>query len=184
MLPVITGVAMLLGTSFAARAQEPTAAGLWQKVEKGKPVIWVLMIDHDGTFEGVMARMFPESEENAGLICSKCTDDRKNAPVLGISFIRAMKRKGLEYLGGNVLDPRDGDIWKAKMTVSPDGQELTLRGYVLTPMLGKNETWYRLPESAIASVDPAIIAKYMPAQAVAPKPPVVTKKHPVPLRAH
>jgi len=184
LLPAMAGVLMLLGTPFAAHAQEPTAAGLWQKVEKGKPVIWVLMVDHGGIFEGAMARMFPEDGENAGLICSKCTDDRKDAPVLGISFIRAMKRKGLEYEGGNVLDPRDGDIWKAKMTVSPDGQSLTLRGYVLTPMLGKNETWYRLPDSAMASVDPAIVAKYLPEQAVAAKPQVAAKKGraPVPAR--
>jgi hypothetical protein len=181
-LPIVTGLALLLAAAFPGRAAEPTAAGLWQKVEDGKPVVWVLMVDHrDGFFEGVIAKTFPKPGETPTEVCAKCADDRKNAAVLGISLIRNMKRNGLEYEGGNILDPRNGEIWKAKMTISADGQDLILRGYVLTPMLGKNETWHRLPDTELASIDPAILAKYLPAQAQAPavKPPPAGAKKPV-----
>jgi len=174
-IPIAAAVAALVVAAGPARAAEPSAAGLWQKVEGGKPVVWVLMVDHNGIFEGAIARTFPEPGEAPNALCTKCDDDRKNAPILGLSFIRNMKRSGLKYEDGNVLDPRDGEVYHAKMSVSPDGQSLTLRGYVGISLLGKNETWQRLPDSTIALLDPIVVTKYLPAETAAVRPPVVAK---------
>jgi uncharacterized protein (DUF2147 family) len=162
---------LLLLSALPARSAEPSAVGLWQQVddETGKSQGWFLISEVNGSYEGIIARMFLQPGEDPNALCDKCRDDRKDMPWLGLPIIRGMKRNGLVYENGTILDPRDGNIYSAKMTLSPDGQTLVVRGYLGISLLGRNQYWKRLPDSAYAELDPSINPKRVQAAPPGPK---------------
>ena len=143
---------LMAGLAYAAPspAIEPTAAGMWTQVyPDGRVGGWFLIFENNGFYEGAIAKMFLKPGEDPNPICTHCSGDQKNQPSLGLVIIKGMQRNGLVYENGTILDPRDGAVYHAKMTLSPDGQQLTVRGYLVIELLGQNQTWKRLPNDVL-----------------------------------
>ena len=158
----------------AVDAQEPSAAGLWQQVDAdtGKSDGWFYIMEHNGAYEGAIVKMFMKPNDPPNPVCAKCPGDQQGAPFLGLTIIKGMVRKGPDYEGGTILDPRYGKQWSAEMHLSPDGQDLTVRGFLGLAAFGMNQYWKRLPDCSYAQLDPAIITKFKltPPKPVAPAP--------------
>jgi hypothetical protein len=193
---LVIAVAALLPFVSAAAAQslptqsgsprsagQSSPAGLWQGVDKDtkQPNGWFLIADHNGVFDGIIARMFLKPGEDPNAICDQCKDDRKDHTWLGLEIIRGMKPEGeSKYGGGTILDPRDGKVYKATMKVSPDGQTLIVRGYIGFELLGQNQYWTRLPDSAYSMLDPSANPQYIQKVTPAPAPARTPHKSEVP----
>jgi uncharacterized protein (DUF2147 family) len=172
--------ASLVVVAGQALSAEPTPVGLWQAVDDDtkQPTGWFLIRDHGGVYDGIIAKMFLKPGEDPNEPCVQCKDDRHNHPWLGLEIIRGMKPEGeSKYGSGTILDPRDGKIYKATMKVTPDGQTLIVRGYIGFELLGQNQYWTRLPDSAYSALDPAV----NPNPAANPNP-AVNPKRPAPAR--
>ena len=147
---------LAVGPSHSA---DLTPVGLWQALDDTtkQPTGWFLISDHNGVLDGIIARMFLQPGEDPNEACTACKDDRHNHPWLGLEIIRGMKPEAdAKYGGGTILDPRDGKTYKATMKVSPDGQTLIVRGYLGIELLGQNQYWTRLPDSAMTMLDPSV----------------------------
>jgi uncharacterized protein (DUF2147 family) len=155
-------------TMGSANAASPTVSGLWeQSDDKGVVGAWFLFEEKDGIFVGRLVKMFKRGGEKLVENCLKCTGDQKNAKMLGLTIVKGMKRDGLSYREGSILDPRDGSIYHAQMDLSEDGKQLAVRGYIGLPILGQTQVWNRLPDDAIPADK---MPKEVLASAPAPKP--------------
>jgi uncharacterized protein (DUF2147 family) len=125
-------------------ASLPSAAGVWKQIDEyGKVGALVTISEEGGVYVGRLSKLFLDPSDDPNPVCTKCPDDKLNQPILGLTFIEGMKQSGLDYEHGTILDPQTGDIYHAKMTLSPDGNELNVRGYVGLSIFGRSQTWTR-----------------------------------------
>jgi len=141
------GLALALASGLAA-AQVASPAGLWKTVDDNtkKEKSLVRIVESGGVYTGKVEKIIdPDSPKDA--VCKDCTDDRKDKPVLGMTIIRNMKPSAGDknvFEGGDVLDPNNGKVYSAKLTLVDGGKKLDVRGYIGMPMLGRTQTWQRV----------------------------------------
>ena len=166
---------MMASLVFAAPAGEPSAIGLWEQVDEksGNAESWFRITEKNGVYQGQIVKIFPKPGEdpNEKWLCIKCEGEERNAPVLGLSLIKGMQRKGTSYENGTIMDPRDGQVYRALMKVSPDGKQLEVRGFLGFALLGRSQIWNRLPDNALDAAGGKVAPKNAPkgAPKAAPK---------------
>ncbi len=141
----VLALALLGALVFShAAAGVPSAAGVWKQMgDDGKVGALVTIAEEGGVFVGRLSQLFLDPGDDPNPVCNNCPGDKLNQPLLGLVFIEGMKQDGLDYEGGTILDPESGKVYHAKMSLSPDGTELTVRGYLGWSIFGKSQTWTR-----------------------------------------
>ncbi|WP_432258246.1 DUF2147 domain-containing protein [Cupriavidus sp. TMH.W2] len=135
--------ATLLG-SAAAMAQA-TPSGMWKTIDDntGKPRGLVEITEKNGVFSGRVVKSLVESEGKPK-VCDKCTDARKDQPVIGMTILTGLRKTAdNEWSGGEILDPESGKIYKSKMSLAEDGNKLNVRGFIGISLIGRTQTWER-----------------------------------------
>jgi uncharacterized protein (DUF2147 family) len=134
---------LVVSAVWAGAAQESTPTGLWKTIDDktGAPRGVVRIYEEKGQFWGRLeATLKPEEAHER---CEKCTDERKNQPVVGMVILRRMTRKGDEYSGGDILDPDTGSVYRCKLKITDGDRKLQVRGYLGLSLFGRTQVWIR-----------------------------------------
>lgn len=120
--------------------------GLWKTFDDatGKPGGIVRLYLQDGKIFGKIEKSFRPGAESR--TCGECSDERKNQPIIGLVFLRAMVRDNDEYRGGDILDPDNGSVYRCKLQLEDGGRRLRVRGYIGVPLLGRTQIWERVTD--------------------------------------
>lgn len=138
-------VVLFLFIGFQLSAQ--SAVDKWVTIDDktGKKKSVVKLYKKDKKLYGEIVYLFPRKGREPDPKCTKCTDDRKNKPLMNLQIVRGLKWNGTEWYGGTIVDPENGKIYKVKMWVDPDNPDyLKVRGYI--GPLFRTQTWVRLPK--------------------------------------
>ena len=99
---------IVLGSGIAPlQAAEPSAAGLWEQVDEksGQAESWFRITERNGVYEGAIVKIFFKPGEDPNWVCDKCEGTERGAPVLGLTLVKGMRRNGLKYEDGTIMDP-------------------------------------------------------------------------------
>ncbi|MFN3401002.1 MAG: DUF2147 domain-containing protein [Ferrovibrio sp.] len=146
---IIVAALILTLAPLAAMAQSAgSLSGKWKTIddETNAPRSIVEITEVNGELQGRILQIFYRPDEKPDPVCEACEGDRKDKPVIGMTFLWGLKPDGAnEWASGSVLDPKNGKIYNAKATLTEAGQKLRLRGFIGTPILGRTQIWLREP---------------------------------------
>ncbi|WP_397535012.1 DUF2147 domain-containing protein [Roseateles sp.] len=126
---------------------QSSPVGLWKTIDDdGKTEKSLVRItESSGVLTGTIEKIFEAAKQDSK--CDKCTDDRKDKPVLGMQIIRGVKQDNddkLHWVGGEILDPNNGKTYKTRLKPVEGGKKIEVRGFIGMPMLGRTQTWIRV----------------------------------------
>ena len=122
-----------------------TPVGLWKTIDDdGKTEkALVRIIESGGVLSGTTEKIFDAAKQDAK--CDKCTDDRKDKPVLGLNIIRNVRQDADDktiWTGGEILDPANGKTYKTRLKPVDGGKTMEMRGYI--GFFYRTQVWQRV----------------------------------------
>lgn len=156
-----------VSTAQAASNSSNSPVGFWKTIddETGKVKSIVQIRKKNGKLSGKVVKLFRKPPQEMHPICNKCTDYRKDKPILGMTILWDLEQDDDEWSGGWITDPNKGKTYSCYIAVENGGKKLKVRGYLGLALLGRTQYWHK-----VAKPEMTPDKKQTPAKAVKPAP--------------
>ena len=139
-------ISLALAAAAGSVLAQRTPVGLWKSIddETQAEKSQVRISDAGGVLTGKIEKIAEAGKQDSK--CEKCTDERKDKPVLGMLIIRNAKADADKehWEGGDILDPTNGKVYKLRLKPVDGGKKLEVRGFIGVALLGRTQTWLRV----------------------------------------
>ncbi len=139
----LAGGALLFVSNLVLAQMTPV--GTWHTIDDETKEVKseVQIVDNGGVLSGKVTKLLRKGAKQDS-VCDKCTDDRKDKPVLGLEIIRGAKKvDGKDvWEDGKILDPEKGATYTLRLTPVDGGKKLDVRGSIFG--IGRTQTWVRV----------------------------------------
>ena len=141
-----TAITVALALVVEGALAQATPVGLWKTIDDGskREKSLVRITENAGVLTGKVEKLLDPTEK-PDAVCDKCSDDRKDKPVVGLTIVRNAKRDADDpalWTGGDITDPNNGKVYRLRMKPTDGGKALEVRGYI-GPFY-RNQTWLRV----------------------------------------
>lgn len=140
---VVAAAALVVHAAAFAQAS-PT--GLWKTIDDDtrQEKSLVRITESAGVLSGRIEKLLDPTAK-PDVVCDKCTDERKDKPIVGMTILRNLRHSADDkewWDGGDVTDPNNGKVYKARLRTIEGGKKLQMRGYI-GPFY-RTQTWIRV----------------------------------------
>ena len=135
--------ALLFCITAMTSMQSQSVIGKWKTIDDatGEAKSIVEVFSKSGKiYAKVVDILDPATKNN---LCKQCSGEDKNKPILGLTIIKGLSKDGSEYNSGEILDPKNGKLYKCALTLESK-DKLKVRGYIGFSLLGRTQYWHRV----------------------------------------
>ena len=127
---------------FTINTNAQSIFGKWENISEETGVVdsVIEVYEKEGKAYAKIIAITNPKDQNS--VCDKCDGNNKDKAILGMNILTGLQKKGNEWSGGKILDPKNGKVYNCFIELK-GADKLKVRGYLGVSLFGRTVYWMR-----------------------------------------